>query len=174
MAASTTSPPSISTRMPVSVGSVSSRPAATATCATAWAKVVPATVPLVVGMTGSAGYSSTGSVGSVNAARPHCSSTRVPSVLTCTGWAGSARAMSASSRPDTRVRPGSSTTASTSTRALTSKSNEDSSSPSGPASTSRPASIGMDGRAGSVRAAHCTASARTSRSTRNFTAVLLS
>ena len=38
--------PSISMRMPVSVGRVSSRPAAIATCATAAAKVAPATVPV--------------------------------------------------------------------------------------------------------------------------------
>ena len=47
--------PSISIRTPVSIGSVSSRPAATATCATAAANSAPATVPAVVGMAGSVG-----------------------------------------------------------------------------------------------------------------------
>ena len=47
--------PSISMRTPVSIGRVSSRPAAIATWATAVAKAALSTVPAVVGMTGSFG-----------------------------------------------------------------------------------------------------------------------
>jgi len=47
--------PSISRRTPVSMGSVSSRPAATATCCTAWASTSPATMPATWGMAGSCG-----------------------------------------------------------------------------------------------------------------------
>jgi hypothetical protein len=45
----------ISTRMPVRVGSVSSRPAAIATWATAEARAAPGMVPLEPGMSGSDG-----------------------------------------------------------------------------------------------------------------------
>ena len=47
--------PSISTRIPVSIGSVSSRPAAIAVCATASAKVAASTVPDAPGISGSGG-----------------------------------------------------------------------------------------------------------------------
>ena len=47
--------PSISTRTPVNTGSSSSRPAATTTWATAWAKTALGTVPVASGMLGSAG-----------------------------------------------------------------------------------------------------------------------
>ena len=47
--------PSISSRMPVSIGSVSSRPAATATCCTAWASTSPWTTPATWGIAGSSG-----------------------------------------------------------------------------------------------------------------------
>ena len=55
MAASVSVSPSISTRTPVSTGSVSSRPAASATWATAAAKTSLSSVPAVVGMSGSDG-----------------------------------------------------------------------------------------------------------------------
>jgi len=55
VAASVMSASAISTRMPVSVGSVSSRPAAVATCATAAANVAPSIVPVEPGMSGSVG-----------------------------------------------------------------------------------------------------------------------
>ena len=47
--------PSISTRTPVNTGSSSSRPAATTTWATAWAKEVLGTVPVDSGIDGRAG-----------------------------------------------------------------------------------------------------------------------
>ena len=62
--------PSISIRTPVSTGRVSSRPAAMATCAAAAAKTSPGTVPVAVGICGSAGYSSTGRVCRVNREEP--------------------------------------------------------------------------------------------------------
>ena len=120
MAASVSVSPSISSRIPVSTGSVSSRPAATATWATAAANAAPARVPVCTGISGRLGYSSTGSVGSENVALPQTSCTLVPSVVSVTGRAGSARVISASRRPDTSTVPASSTTASTSTRPLTS------------------------------------------------------
>ena len=47
--------PSISTRTPVKTGSSSSRPAATTTWATAWAKTSLGTVPLASGIDGNDG-----------------------------------------------------------------------------------------------------------------------
>ena len=47
--------PSISSRTPVSTGSMSSRPAAVTAWATAWAKASLETVPVAVGMSGSVG-----------------------------------------------------------------------------------------------------------------------
>ena len=47
--------PASSSRTPVSTGSVSSRPAAIATCCTAAANVDASTVPAVAGMSGSVG-----------------------------------------------------------------------------------------------------------------------
>ena len=55
MAASVSVSPSISTRIPVSIGSVSSRPAATAVCATASANTAASTVPDEPGICGSGG-----------------------------------------------------------------------------------------------------------------------
>ena len=55
VAASVSVEPSISMRMPVSIGSVSSRPAATATCETAWANTSGARAPATGGMSGSCG-----------------------------------------------------------------------------------------------------------------------
>ena len=77
-------------------------------------------VPDAVGIAGSAGYSSTGRVWSVNRELPQTTVTRTPSVEISTGLLGSAREMSASSRPETRTVPSSSTSASTDTRAETS------------------------------------------------------
>ena len=112
--------PSISIRTPVSTGSVSSRPAAMATWAAAEAKTSPGTVPVAVGICGSAGYSSTGRVWRVNREEPQTTVARTPSVEISTGRLGRARQMSASSRPETRTVPSSSTSASTETRAETS------------------------------------------------------
>ncbi len=102
------------------IGSVSSRLAATVTCATAWVKTSPATEPLPSGIVGRVGYSSTGIVSRVNRLAPHVSDTREPSVATSTGLAGRDRAMSASSLPQTSTVPPSETSAGTSTRAETS------------------------------------------------------
>ena len=55
MAARVSVSSSISTRTPVSTGNVSSRPAATATWATAAAKTSLSSVPAVSGMAGRAG-----------------------------------------------------------------------------------------------------------------------
>ena len=67
----------------------------------------PGTV-LVSGMSGSVGYSSSGSSIKVNVALPHLTVVLVPSVVRSTGLAGSDRTISASSRPDTSTVPGSS------------------------------------------------------------------
>ncbi len=88
---------------------MSSLPAATATWATAAAKVPAAMLPAVFGMSGSAGYSSTGIVCRVNRELPHTSWTLGPSVENSTGRFGRARAMSASSLPETRTVPSCST-----------------------------------------------------------------
>ena len=112
--------PSISIRTPVRIGSVSSRLAATVTCATAWEKTSAPRMPEESGIAGSVGYSSTGIVSSVKRLAPHVSETREPSVATSTGLPGSDREMSASSRPETRTVPGSATSDGTSTRAETS------------------------------------------------------
>jgi hypothetical protein len=55
VAANVSVSPSISTRMPVSIGRVSSRPAATAVCATASANTAESTVPDELGICGSGG-----------------------------------------------------------------------------------------------------------------------
>ncbi|SCE03803.1 hypothetical protein GA0115246_109733 [Streptomyces sp. SolWspMP-sol7th] len=112
--------PSISMRTPVRTGSVSSRPAAMATCCAAEAKTSPGTVPVAEGICGSAGYSSTGSVCSVKRDDPQVTVARTPSVEISTGRLGRARQMSARSRPETRTVPSSSVSASTETRAETS------------------------------------------------------
>ena len=95
----------ISTCTPVSVGSESSRPAATATWATAWAKVSLATTPVPSGSSGRCGYSSIESVGSVNFAAPDVTSTRVPSNAIVIGLFGRDRQISASSFPGTKTFP---------------------------------------------------------------------
>ena len=100
--------PAISILMPVSAGSVSSRPAAMATWAMAEASASLPTEPVSGGMSGSVGYSSSGSRTRVKVALPHFRVARVPSVARSTGLAGSDRTISASSRPDTRTAPSSS------------------------------------------------------------------
>jgi hypothetical protein len=112
--------PSTSTRMPVRIGSVSSRLAAMLTWPTASVKTSPATVPDGSGIDGSVGYSSTGIVSSVKRPDPQVTATRLASVATSTGLPGSAREMSASRRPETRTVPASATSAGSSTRADTS------------------------------------------------------
>ncbi len=62
--------PSISIRTPVSTGSMSSRPAAVTAWATAWENTSLLTMPVASGMSGRAGYSSTGIVWRVNVAEP--------------------------------------------------------------------------------------------------------
>ena len=70
--------PSISIRTPVSAGSVSSRPAAIADWLTAVANASLPTVPAAGGISGSAGYSSSGMVSRVNVALPQVSTARPP------------------------------------------------------------------------------------------------
>ena len=65
-------------------------------------------MPVVAGMSGSVGYSSTGSSIRVNVVLPHLTVVRVPSVLMSTGLAGRLRTISASSLPETSTMPGSS------------------------------------------------------------------
>ena len=89
----------ISILMPVSAGSVSSRPAAMATWWMAEANASAPTVPVVSGMVGRVGYSSAGSSIRVNVALPHLTVVLVPSVERSTGLAGSDRTISASSLP---------------------------------------------------------------------------
>jgi hypothetical protein len=89
----------------VSVGSESSRPAATATWATAWAKVSLATTPVPSGSSGRCGYSSIESVGSVNLAEPDVTSTRVPSSAMVIGLFGRDLQISARSFPGTKTFP---------------------------------------------------------------------
>jgi hypothetical protein len=95
----------ISTWTPVSVGSESSRPAATATCATAVAKVSLATETVVSGSSGRFGYSESESVGSVNFAEPDVTKTREPYNVIEIGLFGSERQISANSFPGTRTAP---------------------------------------------------------------------
>jgi hypothetical protein len=52
-------------------------------------------------------------VGSENRALPQVNDTRVPSTLTSTGLAGSARVMSDNNRPDTKTLPGEAISAAT-------------------------------------------------------------
>ena len=103
--------PSISSRTPVSSGSISSRPAAALACATAVANSSALIVPDDVGICGSCGYSSTGIVDRLNRALPHETWTLVPSRLTSIGFDGSDLTISDSRRPDTRARPSSATSA---------------------------------------------------------------
>jgi hypothetical protein len=77
-------------------------------------------VPVAVGISGSDGYSSTGSVWRVKREEPQTTVTRTPSDEISTGRFGSERQMSASRRPETRTVPSSSTSTSTETRAETS------------------------------------------------------
>ena len=100
--------PWISILMPVSAGSVSSRPAAIATWPMAEASASLPTDPASGGISGSVGYSSSGSRTRVKVALPHLSVARVPSVTRSTGLAGSDRTISASRRPETRTAPSSS------------------------------------------------------------------
>ncbi len=99
--------PAISTRTPVSTGSMSSRPAAVTAWPTALAKRSLLTEPAAAGMSGREGYSSTGIVCRVKRAEPQRSSTLTPSMLMSTGLSGRLRQMSASSRPDTSALPSS-------------------------------------------------------------------
>ena len=96
---------SISTWTPVSVGSESSRPAAIATCATAFANVSLATIPVRSGSSGRFGYSESESVGSVNFADPDVTNTREPSRVIVIGLLGSDREISASNFPGTSTSP---------------------------------------------------------------------
>ena len=109
--------PSISSRIPVSIGSVSSRPAATATCCDGLGEHVGRhdagdlrhgrQLRVVLDRHG-------------RQAEPAAAAeivARDPSTTTSTGLAGSAWVMSASSRPETSTRPGSPIVASSSTRA---------------------------------------------------------
>ena len=100
--------PEISILMPVSAGSVSSRPAAMATWLMAVASASLPTVPVSGGISGRVGYSSSGSRTRVKVALPHLRVALVPSVTRPTGLAGSDRTISASSRPETRTVPSSS------------------------------------------------------------------
>ena len=97
-----------SIRIPVSAGSVSSRPAAMATWLIAEARTSAPIAPASGGMPGSVGYSSSGRVISVKTALPHFRVVRVPSVLISTGRAGRLRTISARSRPETSTVPSSS------------------------------------------------------------------
>ena len=105
--------PSISTLTPVSAGSVSSRPAAMADWLTAEANASLPTEPAAWGISGSAGYSSSGMVSSVNVALPQVRTALPPSDAICTGRAGRLRLISASSRPETSALPSSSVTTGT-------------------------------------------------------------
>ena len=100
--------PWISILMPVSAGRVSSRPAAVATWPIAVASASLPTVPASGGISGSVGYSSSGSRTRVKVAVPHLRVARVPSVTSSTGRAGSDLTISASRRPETRIAPSSS------------------------------------------------------------------
>ena len=100
--------PSISIRTPVSAGSVSSRPAAVADWLTAVANASLPIDPAAGGISGSAGYSSSGIVSSVKVALPQVRTARPPSDVICTGRAGRLRLISASSRPETSALPSSS------------------------------------------------------------------
>ncbi len=120
MASSVTVSPAISIRTPVRIGSVSSRLAATVTWATAELNTSDDTVPASAGISGRAGYSSTGIVIRVNRLAPQVSTIFAPSWASSTGLSGRLRQMSASSRPDTSAWPGSLTSAGTSTLAETS------------------------------------------------------
>jgi hypothetical protein len=100
--------PVISILMPVSAGKVSSRPAAIATWLMAEAIASLPTEPTNGGISGSDGYSSSGSRTRVKVALPHLSVARLPSVTRSTGRAGSDLTISASSRPETSTAPSSS------------------------------------------------------------------
>ena len=93
---------------------------------------------------------------------------RVPSTATSTGCGGSARLISASSRPETSACPAVPAVTSSSTSVEASRSNPETVSTSCSTVSSRPASTGTVGRADRLRAAQATASASASRSTRNF------
>ena len=80
--------PAISILIPVSAGSVSSRPAAMATWPIAVASASLPTEPASGGISGSVGYSSSGSRTRVKVALPHLRVARVPSVTRSTGLAG--------------------------------------------------------------------------------------
>jgi hypothetical protein len=67
------------------------------------------TVPETAGISGSVGYSSSGSVGSVKREAPHVTTTRVPSVARSMGAGGRLRVISASRRPGTSTEPPSAT-----------------------------------------------------------------
>ena len=95
-------------RIPVSAGSVSSLPAAMATWWIAEANASAPMVPVVSGMSGRVGYSSSGSSIKVNVALPHLTVVLVPSVVRSTGLAGRDRTISDSSLPETSTLPGSS------------------------------------------------------------------
>ncbi|GAA3120282.1 hypothetical protein GCM10020001_045590 [Nonomuraea salmonea] len=115
-----TDSPSMSTLMPVSMGSVSSRLAAGATWPTAEANTPPPMAPMAGGMAGRAGKSSTGMVMRPNSALPQVSTASAPSVTSSTSSAGRLRLISASSLPGMSTRPSSDTSASIAARAETS------------------------------------------------------
>jgi len=155
--------------MPVNAGRVSSREAATATCAIAVASSDPPMVPLVAGIVGSGGYSATGIVGMVKVERPQVINAREPSTENSIGADGSERVISASSLPGTKTVPGCSTSAFRLARALTSASLPDKTNPDFSATRCMPVKSGRVDLLGRVREAHETASAIVSRSTLNFT-----
>ena len=90
----------------MSDGSESSLPAAIATCPTASANTLLATVPVELGSVGRFGYSSTESVGSVNFALPLVTTTRVPSKTKVIGLFGRDREISLNNFPETKTLPG--------------------------------------------------------------------
>ena len=107
--------------------------------------------------------------GSENFALPQLNSMRVPSTWTSTGLAGSARVISDSSRPDTKTVPPEAISAGTWTSAETSKSNPAMVSPVSDPVIRTPARTGFDGGLlGRLRATQATASAKSSRTSRNF------
>ena len=110
--------PETSSCTPVSTGVTSSRDAAKATCAMAVAKSSAGTSPDSPVTSGIAGYSCTGIDARVNRADPHVRT--IPPSSSTSIWIGAfgrRLAMSESSRPWTRIVPGSSTVASIVVRA---------------------------------------------------------
>ena len=99
---------------------MSSRPAAVADWLTAVANASLPMVPAAGGISGSAGYSSSGMVSSVKVALPQVSTARPSRALMCTGLAGRLRLISASRRPETRAVPASSVLTGTEASAETS------------------------------------------------------